>query len=104
MLHDNILNLARKQCHGKTLSHAHWLRIITSHKLNTMTTFSMSPASEKVLMLEGENLIVYNCARKLMKHKTINNVRFYKHLPVTAQNREFVPQSDTNSSNFLTPH
>ena len=52
----------------------------------------------------GENLIVYKCTKKWLKHKNLNNGKYYKHLPVKTLNREFIPQSITNSTMFLTPH
>ena len=104
MLHDNILTLTRKHCHDTALSHTNWLRIVTSYKLDAMTPFSLSPESDKFLMPVGENLIVYKCTKKLLKPKNLNNGKCYKHLPVTTLNREFIPQSNTNTTMFLTPH
>ena len=104
MLHDNILTLTRKHCHDTALSHTNWLRIVTSYKLDALTPFSLSPESDKFLMPVGENLVVYKCTKKLLKPKNLNNGKCYKHLPVTTLNREFIPQSNTNTTMFLTPH
>ena len=104
MLHDNILALTRKHSHDTTLSQTNWLRIVTSYKLDSMAPFSLSPESAKVLMPVRKNLIVYKCAKKLLKPKNLNNGKCYKHLPVTTLNREFIPQSNTNTTMFLTPH
>ena len=69
-----------------------------------MTQFSLIPEREKFLLLVGENLIVYKCAKKLLKPKNLNNGICYKHLPVTTLNCEFIPQSNISSAMFLTPH
>ena len=58
----------------------------------------------KVLMPLVENRIVYKCAKKLLKPKNQNSGRFYKHLPVTRLNRVSIPQSNINSTMFLTLH
>merc|ERR1712240_954160 len=48
----------------------------------------------------GENLVVYKCARKLVKPINLNNNKCYKNLPISTLNREFIPQSnDKNSVN-----
>ena len=71
-----------------------------------MTPFSFSKDSEKFMMPIGENLVVYKCARKLVKPRNLNNNKCYKNLPISTLNREFIAQSnDKNSSQlFLTPH
>ena len=63
MLHDNILALTRKPCHDTTISPTHWLRIVTSYKIDAMTSFSLSPESDKFLIPVRENLIVYKCSK-----------------------------------------
>merc|ERR1712240_682596 len=75
-------------------------------KLNTLTPFSFSKDSEKFVMPIGENFAVYKCARKLVKPINLNNNKYYKNLPISTLNREFIPQSnDKNSSQlFLTHH
>ena len=106
MLKNSVSDLARKYCRDNSLSQTNWLRILTSHKLNTMTPFSFSKGSEKFMMPIGENLVVYKCARKLVKPRNLNNNKCYKNLPISTLNREFIAQSnDKNSSQlFLTPH
>lgn len=104
MLHENLLTMARKYCHDTTLFHTNWLRILNSYKGNSMTPFFLSPESKYFLMPVGENLIVYKCAKKLLKLKKLDNGKCYKHLPVLTINREFIPQSNMNSTMFLTPY
>ena len=77
MLRNSVSDLARKHCRDNSLSQTNWLRILTSYKMNTMTPFSFSKDSEKLMMPIGENLVVYKCARKLVKPINLNNSKCY---------------------------
>ena len=73
MLRSTVSDLARKHCRDNSLSQTNLLRILISYKLNTMTPFGFSKDSEKFMLPIGENLLVYKCARKLVKPRNLNN-------------------------------
>merc|ERR1712240_190258 len=73
MLRNTVSDLARKHCRDNSLSQTNWLRILTSYKLNTMTPFSCSKDSEKIMMLLEKNLVVYKGLRKFVKPRNLNH-------------------------------